>query len=50
MGGALKGGQKLSIIVQIIGKNPETPKEEVEKFLKAVEKVVKDHGGTLLKL
>jgi predicted DNA-binding antitoxin AbrB/MazE fold protein len=50
MGGGLKEGEKLTIIIQITGKKPETPAKDVKKFKDAVKKVAKANGATVLEV
>jgi len=50
MGGGLKEGQKLTLIVQITGKSPKTTKAAVKKFKDAVKKLAEDNGATVMEV
>lgn len=47
---ALPEGEKLSFVIQITGKHPETPKADIEKFKDAVKKAAEDNGGKYMEL
>ena len=47
MGGGLKEGHKLTLIIQITGKDPKTPEDVVKKFKDAVKKLADDNGATI---
>jgi hypothetical protein len=50
MGGGLREGQKLTFIIQITGKRPETSEEAVKKFREAVKKLAEDNGATVMEV
>jgi hypothetical protein len=47
MGGGLKEGHKVTLIVQLTGKSPATPEATVQKFKDAVKKLAQEYGATV---